>query len=97
MTGLDVYYDAARSQTEEQDKRRLHFGTMAVGAFGLAGVLIGVVAFTVDNWASWSLWPFSGALVAVDGRWPVQATSCELEHGRGRTAAGGEGRESRQQ
>ena len=74
MTGLDVYYDVARSQTEEQDKRRLHFDTMAVGAFGLAGVLIGVVAFTVDNWASWSLWPFSGALVTY-----VVTAGCALK------------------
>ena len=64
MTSAQLYYDVARFQTEEQDRRRLHFDTMATAILGLSGALIGFIAFTVDEWASWSKWPFTASLVS---------------------------------
>jgi len=55
MIGEELYFKVACYQGEEQDKRRQHFDTVALALIGLAGALIGIMAFTVSEWVWWSI------------------------------------------
>lgn len=55
MTDDELFYDMAHSQAEEQGRRRQHFDIMASGILTLSGALSGVMAFTVSEWASWTI------------------------------------------
>ena len=64
MTSAQLFYEVARLQTEEQDKRRLHFDTVTAGVLTLSVALLGVIAFTVKDWADWSIYPFVASLAS---------------------------------
>ena len=63
----ELYYDIAKTQTEEQDKRRQHFDTMATAILGLSGVLVSILAFTASRWIFWSIVPAIGAMIGFCG------------------------------
>ncbi len=67
MNKEQIFYDSAKAQAEEQDVRRQHFDTMAVGGLGFAAVLVGLTSFTVEHWAKWSIAPFSVMLLTFSG------------------------------
>ncbi len=63
MNAIQVYYDLAKFQTEEQGKRRQHLSTMAIGLLGFSAALIAITAVTSDQWTSSSIWIAVGALI----------------------------------
>ena len=58
MNPSSITYDIARSRIEEQDRRRLHFDTMAWGVLGFGGVIIGLSSFTASD-AKWHVLSFA--------------------------------------
>ena len=67
MNRDELYYDISKSQTEEQDRRRQHFDTMATAILGLSGGLVSILAFTASKWAYWSVIPAICAMIGFCG------------------------------
>lgn len=55
MTDDELFYDMAHSRAEEQGRRKQHFDIMASTILALSGALSGIMAFTVSEWASWTI------------------------------------------
>lgn len=63
MDNSEVFYHAAQAQAEEQDRRRQHFDTMAVGVLAASGAFTGVMAFSSPGWSKLSFIPAIGVLI----------------------------------
>jgi len=67
MNRDELYYDISKSQTEEQDRRRQHFDTMATAILGLSGGLASILVFTASKWVYWSVIPAIGTMIGFCG------------------------------
>ena len=70
MTNEELYYHSAVAQASEQDIRRKHFDTMAVGILAFAATLVGVTSLSVSHWNMWSPFFFGLTMLAfVSAAW----------------------------
>ena len=63
MNAVQVYYDVAKFQTDEQGKRRQHLNTIETGLMAFSGALVAITAVTSDDWTSVSIWFAASVLV----------------------------------
>ena len=62
MNKVELYYQVAHSHLLEQDARHRKLEVKVGSILGFGAALIGVSAFTVDQWSRWSLIPGVGLL-----------------------------------
>ncbi len=63
MEAIESYYDLARIRTEEQDKRRIHFDTMASAMLGVSGAIVALTGFTTEQWTRLTVGLFGPVLL----------------------------------